>query len=255
MTNNNQAEMAGKVVLVTGASGGFGAEIAREFGRKGATVAVNYLSNQANAESVVNDIEQLGGKGIAVQGDLQQQDSVDAMLAAVSEQVGDIDILVLNYGPPAFWTRFVDQEQAALEEKILAELRSFFITAKTVSNQMVERGRGTIVGLSSVLARNTTEGFSAHAMAKSSVEAMLRAMALELAPAGIRVNTVSPSLSVTPGSSWVPQEGVDGTVEHTPLGRLCQPEDVAKVVAMVASDDAGFMCGAYVPVNGGLLMG
>jgi 3-oxoacyl-[acyl-carrier protein] reductase len=247
--------LSGKVALVTGASDGIGAAIARELGRNGATVAVNYLSNKAQAERVVADIRHNGGNGLAVQSNVQQQDSVHNMLEEVGEKLGAIDVLVLSYGPPAFWTRFVDQEQDAFEEKLLAEIRSFFIVGKAVAADMAARGSGCIIGLSSVLARNTSEGFSAHAIAKSGVEAMLRSMALELAPAGVRVNTVAPSLSQTPGSSWVPDEGVEQTIAHTPLGRLCTPEDVAKAVVMVASDDAEFICGAYMPVNGGLLLG
>lgn len=118
---------------------------------------------------------------------------------------------------------------------------------------MVTRGRGSIVGISSVLARKPTEGFTTHAVAKSAVEAMLRGMALELAPLGIRVNTIAPSLTLTPGSSWVPDEAIQQTLAETPVGRLCTVEDVARAVAMVASDDADFIAGAYLAVNGAML--
>ena len=245
----------GKVALVTGAGAGIGAAVALELGRRGAAVAVNYLSNRAQAETVVAEIEKSGGRALAVQGDVQQQDSVTMMVDRVEQELGAIDTLVLCAAPPAFWSHFIDQPLATFEEKLLAETRSFFITAQRVANDMAKRGSGCIIGLSSVLARKTSEGFATHAIAKSAVEAMLRSMALELAPAGVRVNTVAPSLTRTPGSSWVPEQAIEQTITETPLGRLCTPEDVAKVVAMVASDDAAFMTGACVPVNGGLLLG
>ena len=255
VANNSTLRLNGKIALVTGASAGIGAATALELGRCGAAVAINYLSNHEKAEAVVASIEQGGGRAIAIQGDIQKEDSVAAMLEVIRREFGVIDILVLSAAPPAFWTRFVDQQKDSFEEKLLAETRSFFVTAQLVARDMVERGSGTIIGLSSVLARKATEGFITHAVAKSAVEALLRGMALELAPAGVRVNTVAPSLTLTPGSSWVPEQGIEQTVAETPMGRLCTIEDVAKVVAMVASDDAAFISGAYIPVNGGMLMG
>lgn len=253
--SHSTKSLNGKVALVTGAGAGIGAAIALELGRCGATVAVNYLSNRAQAEAVVAEIERQGGQARAVQGDVQQHESAVAMVEEIGNELGSIDVLVLCAAPPAFWTRFIDQQQASFEEKLLAETRSFFITAQLVAKDMMKQGSGCIIGLSSVLARKTTEGFATHAVAKSAVEALLRNMALELTPAGVRVNTVAPSLTRTPGSSWVPQEGIEQTIADTPMGRLCTLEDVAKAVAMVASDDAAFMSGAYIPVNGGLLLG
>lgn len=248
------ANLCNKVALVTGAGAGIGAAIAQELGRCGATVAVNYSSNRERAESVVNDIEKSGGKALAVQGNVQEKDSVEQMLETIKRQLGAIDILVLSAAPPAYWTRFVDQQQDGLEDKLLAEMRSFFITARAVAGDMVERGSGSIVGLSSVKARQPTDGFSAQTVAKSAVEGLLRSMAQELTPSGVRVNIVAPSLTITPGTSWLPKQGIDQVVAHTPMNRLCSPEDVAKAVSMVASDDAGFISGAYIPVSGGMLL-
>lgn len=247
--------LGGKVALVTGASAGIGAAIAQELGRCGAKVAVNYNSNRKQAEAVVRDIEKSGGKALAVQGDVQEQDSVKLMLETIQRQLGAIDILVLSAAPPAYWTRFIDQQQDSFEEKLLAEVRSFFITARAVASDMVERGSGSIVGLSSVKARQPTDGFAAQTIAKSAVEGLLRSMAQELTPSGVRVNIVAPSLTITPGTSWLPKQGIEQIVAHTPMNRLCSPEDVAKAVSMVASDAAGFISGAYIPVSGGMLLG
>lgn len=245
----------GKVVLVTGAGAGIGAAIAEEMGSQGATVAINYLQNKTRAETIVSDIKANGGDAMAVQGDVQSEASVEAMITSIEQELGSIDILILNAAPPAFWSRIVEQPINIFEKKLLAEMRSFMITGSLVGKAMEQRGKGCIIGLSSVLAQKEVVGFGVHSMVKSAIEAMLRTMALELAPAGIRVNTIAPSLTQTPGSSWVPNEGIEQTITDTPLGRLCTPKDIAKTVAMIASDDASFITGACIPVNGGLQLG
>lgn len=247
--------LAGKIALVTGAGAGIGAAIAEELGRQGAAVAVNYKQNISRAEKVVAKLRTAGGAAIAVRGDVENESSVKAMLETIAQELGPIDILVLSAAPPAFWSRIVDQPMDTFESKLLAELRSFMITGSLVGKAMEQRGAGCIIGISSVMGRKTVEGFGVHSMVKAAVEAMLRTMALELAQAGIRVNTVAPSLTNTPGSSWVTDEGIEQTIADTPLGRLCAPEDIAKAVAMIASDNADFITGAYIPVNGGSLFG
>jgi 3-oxoacyl-[acyl-carrier protein] reductase len=242
----------GQIALVTGASAGIGAAIAEELGRQGATVAVNYVQNKARAEAVSANIKTSGGDALAIQGDVTIEASVEAMLKTIEQELGPIDILVLCAAPPAFWSRIVDQSLDTFEKKLLAEMRSFVITGSLVGKAMEQRGKGCIIGLSSVMGRKTIEGFGAHSMVKSAIEAMMKTMALELAPAGIRVNTIAPSLTQTPGSSWVPDEAIEQTIADTPLGRLCSPEDIAKAVAMIASDGASFITGAYIPLNGGL---
>ncbi len=249
-----EQKLTGKVALVTGAGIGFGADIASELARCGATVAINYRDNRQRAEALVADITAQGGKARAFQADVTQQDAVAAMLTKIDSELGAIDVLVLNAGPPAYWAPFVDDQQETFETKLLSELRGFITPARLVAKQMLQQGSGTIIGLSSIMARNPTPGFGAHAVVKSAIEAQLRNMAVELAPAGIRVNTVAPSLSRTPGSSWVDEEVYQQAAAAAPLGRLCRGEDVAKVVAMLASDDAAFICGANIPVNGGLLI-
>jgi NAD(P)-dependent dehydrogenase (short-subunit alcohol dehydrogenase family) len=117
----------GKIVLVTGASAGIGAAIAQEFGQQGATVAVNYLNNRSSAEGVAAYIKASGGNAIAVQGDVTNEASVKAMLKTIEQELGSIDILVLCAGPPAFWSRIVDQPLDTFEEKLLFEMRSFMI--------------------------------------------------------------------------------------------------------------------------------
>lgn len=241
-----------KVALITGASQGIGAEAAKLLAANGASVIVNYHSNQAAADSVIADIVRAGGKAVAIQGDVQNETSTRQMIEQAEARFGSVDILILNAAPPASWQLFADLSQEELETKLLTEVRGYFIPAKIVANRMIAAKSGCIIGLSSALARSPAPGFSAHTITKSAIEGMLKAMALELAPHGIRVNTVAPSLTVTPGSSWVPQEGVEETIANTPMGRLCSLQDIASAILMMASDDASFITGACLPVSGGM---
>jgi len=244
--------LTGKVALITGASQGVGAETAKLLAGNGASVIVNYHRNQVAADLIVEDIVRTGGKAVAIRGDVQNEESTRQMVEQAVANFGQIDILVLNAAPPASWQLFTELSQEELETKLLTEVRGYFIPAKIVANQMIATKSGCIIGLSSVLARSPAPGFSAHTTTKSAIEGLLKAMALELAPHGIRVNVVAPSLTVTPGSSWVPQEGVEDTIAHTPMGRLCSLQDIASAVLMIASDDASFITGACLPVDGGM---
>lgn len=244
--------LTGKTALITGASQGIGAETAKLLGSNGATVIVNYHSNQAAAELVVDEIVSAGGNAVAIRGDVQNETSTRQMVDQVIAQFGSIDILVLNAAPPASWKLFTELSQEELENKLLTEVRGYFIPAKIVANLMITAKSGCIIGLSSVLAKMPAQGFSAHTTTKAAIEGMLKAMALELAPHGIRVNLVAPSLTVTPGSSWVPKQGIDETIQHTPMGRLCRLQEIASAILMLASDDASFITGACLPVNGGM---
>lgn len=244
--------LRGKVALVTGASQGIGAETAKTLGLHGASVVVNYHTNSVAAEAVVAEIISAGGKAVALQADVQDERSMQNMVEQITATYGTINILVLNAAPPASWQLFSDLEAEELETKLLTEVRGYFIPAKSVVKLMIKAKSGCIVGLSSALAQSPSPGFSAHTTTKSAIEGMFRAMALELAPQGIRVNIVAPSLTVTPGSSWVPQEGIDETIKNTPMGRLCSPQDIASAVLMMASEDAGFITGACLPVDGGM---
>ncbi|MCP5214590.1 MAG: SDR family oxidoreductase [Pseudomonadales bacterium] len=244
--------LTGKVALITGASQGIGAETAKLLAGNGASVIVNYHRNQAAADSVVEEIVRAGGKAEAICSDVQNEAATRQMVEQAVAKFGSIDILVLNAAPPASWQLFTELSLEELETKLLTEVRGYFIPAKIVAKLMIAAKSGCIIGLSSVLAKSPAPGFSAHTTAKSAIEGLLKAMALELAPHGIRVNVVAPSLTVTPGSSWVPQEGVEETVAHTPMGRLCSLQEIASAILMMASDDASFITGACLPVDGGM---
>jgi 3-oxoacyl-[acyl-carrier protein] reductase len=246
--------MKDRVVLVTGASRGIGAATANLLGEHGAAVAVNYFKSEQPAREVVTAIESSGARAVAVRADVRDRDQVEAMVDEVANTLGPIDTLVLNASIQFPMVPFLEYPWEAFEAKLMGELGAAFFCSRAVVPSMVERGEGCIIAVSSGLSRHTAPGFCAHSTAKSGLDAFARSLAMELGPHGIRVNTVAPGLTITDATAGLPQVQKDAIANATPLGRNALPEDVAGAILMVASDQAGFVNGAYVPVSGGNLM-
>ncbi len=246
--------MKNRVVLVTGASRGIGAATAKLLAAHGAAVAVNYVKNEQAAQAVVNDIKDAGGSAVAVQADVRDQGEVEGMVGWVSDELGFIDTLVNNASIEFPVAPFMEYPWEAFHDKLVGELGAAFFCCRAVAPAMIEQGRGCIIAVSSGLSRHPGHGFCAHSTAKSGLDAFVRALALELGPHGIRVNTVSPGLTITDATSFLPQEAKDASARATPLGRNAEAEDIAGVILAMAADTTGFMTGAYLPVSGGSLM-
>ncbi len=247
-------KLKGKTALVTGASRGIGAATAKLLARHGAAVAVNFMNSKDAAEAVVRSILDSGGKTIAIQADVRESAPVKNMVAETVRQLGPIDILVLNAGATVPWKPFVDLSQEEFETKVLGETRGFFLPAKAVVPEMIRRRQGCIVGVSSGLSRHPGYGFSAHTTAKSGVDGLMKSLAFELGPFGIRVNTVAPGLTLTDATAWLPKEQVEAIAKNTPLRRVGKPEDIAGAILMMVSEESAFITGAYIPAGGGTLM-
>ncbi|UCD17224.1 MAG: SDR family oxidoreductase [Candidatus Zixiibacteriota bacterium] len=246
--------LEGKVALVTGASRGIGAATAKLLAGHGAAVGVNYARSEQAAKAVVDGIVSAGGKAIMVQADVRARDMVASMVKTIGDRLGPIDILVLNAGAKVPLKFFMDMSYGEFENKVMGELAGFFHPLQEVIPGMIQRGKGCIIGISSGLSRYPGLKFSAHTTAKSGVDGLMKSLALELGPHGIRVNTVAPGLTITDATSWMPKEQMDAVGKATPLGRVALPEDVAGVVLALVSEAAGFVSGAYVPVSGGQQM-
>lgn len=241
--------LAGNVALVTGASRGIGAAVARTLAAQGAAVAVNYHHSEAAALAVVAGIRAAGGRAVAVKGDARDRAQVEAMAAAVKAELGPIGILVLNASVTFPMKGFLEYPWDAFEAKLMGEMGAAFHGCRAVVPQMLELKGGSIVAITSGLARNPGWGFCAHSAAKAALEGFVRALAFELGPMGIRVNAVAPGLTLTDATAQLPEKHKQAAAEHTPLRRNGLAQDVAEAVAGILQ--AGFVTGATLPVNGG----
>lgn len=243
-------QLSGKTALVTGASRGIGAAIARALAAEGCAVAVNFHRSEAPAVAVVEEILHTGGRAIAVQADARQAADLQAMAERVRIELGPIDVLVLNASIGFPVKGFLEYPWEAFESKLLGELGAAFHAARAVLPQMLERRSGHIVAISSGLARVPGFGFCAHSAAKAGLEGLVRALAFELGPMGIQVNAVAPGLTLTDATAFLPDTHKQATATHTPLRRNGLPEDMAEAVLGVLR--TGFVTGITVPVNGGI---
>jgi 3-oxoacyl-[acyl-carrier protein] reductase len=243
-----------RVALVTGGSRGIGAASAKLLAANHAAVAVNFHSSEAAARQVADEITRAGGRAIAVQADVRVASQVTAMVEEVERKLGPVDILVSNAAIGFSTKPFIEQTWDEFSAKLNGELQAAFNCIQAVVPSMRARHSGSIIAISSTLSRHAGPGFSAHSTAKSGLDGLVRALALELGPLGIRVNVVAPGLTETDATAGLPDQVKQYTVRSTPLGRIGQPEDVAGAVLMLASDQARFVTGTYVPVNGGAFM-
>jgi 3-oxoacyl-[acyl-carrier protein] reductase len=241
--------LTGNVALVTGASRGIGAAVAKALAAEGAAVAVNYFGSEAAAAAVVEQIEEAGGRALAVRADARDKAQVEAMVAQVKAELGPIGILVLNASIGFPMTGVLEYPWAAFEAKLMGELGAAFHGCRAVVPQMLERKGGAIVAISSGLARNPGWGFCAHSAAKAGLEGFARALAFELGPMGIRVNIVAPGLTLTDATANIPDKHKQAAAQQAPLRRNGQAFDVAEAVVGILR--SGFVTGVTIPVNGG----
>lgn len=239
-----------KVVIVTGASRGIGKEIALLFGEKGATVIVNYVHAEKAALEVVLQIESMGATGIAVQCDVSDDKSVQAMMEQIHNTFGQIDILINNAGIVVdlpLKERTAEQFRRTLEVNVLGT----FICAKYASDYMMQRGSGAIVNISSTNGINSLSPESIdYDVSKAGVINLTKNLAAEFAP-NIRVNSVAPGWVNTDMNKELDPDFVSGETEKIALNRFATPVEIAKVVLFLASDDASYITGTTVVVDGG----
>ena len=247
------ADLTGKVAVVTGASKGIGAAIANALAAAGAAVVVNYAGAMEAASRVVADIVGKGGRAIAVQGDVSKVADVSRLFAETKAAFGTIDILINNAGIGGF---------SPLEGVTEEDYRRLFdtnvlgaiLTTKEALAHFGPNG-GSVINIGSFASVRPTPGSAVYAATKGAIETLTRALAAELGGRRIRVNTLAPGpvdTEATRGAGLIGSEFEKQIVAGTPLGRLGQPDDVARVAVFLACDEAGWVTGAFIPASGGL---
>jgi NAD(P)-dependent dehydrogenase (short-subunit alcohol dehydrogenase family) len=247
-----EQRFAGKVVVVTGGAAGIGEAIARRFAAEGGSVVIADL-NGARAQETADKIKADGDVAIAVACDVGSSEQVDAMVSRAEQELGPVDVLVNNAGDVTVQKHFLTTDEAWWDHFIRTNLTSHYLCSRRVATSMVKRGSGSIINMSSGGATRAHRGMVAYDASKGGVEAFTRALALELAPYGVRVNALVPGLIATHPGHLEPAAKAhrDGTV---PLGRGGSAEDLAGPAVFLASDDAAYVTGACLVVDGGVLV-
>lgn len=246
-----------KCAVVTGAARGIGRAVALRFAGDGARVVVNYLVNRDKAEAVAEEIRGGGGEAAAIQADVRERADAERLVAEAIGAFGHVDIMVSNAGI-VIDKAFVDSDEDDWALAIETNLKGFFNVARAVLPHMIERGWGRIIATASIITEVADFGgnrFSVCAASKGGIVSLMRPMAAEVAARGVTVNAVSPGYIATEMMSEVDAEGREAALRLVPMRRYGRPEDIAAAMAFLASDDAAYITGQTLRVNGGMSMG
>lgn len=241
----------GKIAIVTGASRGIGKAIALKLGALGASVAVNYVSDEAAAGSVVAVIKKARGRAIAIQADMRQSDEVRSLFERTITEFGGVDILVNNAGVRLF-KPIVDITEAEFDNIFAVNVKGVFLACQMAAQKLADGGR--IINISSSVTRALLPNYGGYAATKGAVDQITRVLAKELGPRGITVNAISPGPTDTElFRKGKTQDQIDGFASETALGRIGTPAEIADAVALLVSGEAGWISGQNVYVNGGFI--
>lgn len=245
--------LSGKTAIITGASRGIGAEIARKMAQAGAKIVVNYSGSQAKAEAVVEEIKNNGGEAIAVKANVADAEAVKAMVEQTMQTFGSVDILVNNAGITRdnLMMRMKDDEW---DDVINTNLKGVFICTKAVTRQMMKQRSGRIVNIASIVGVMGNAGQANYVAAKAGVIGLTKTTARELASRNITANAVAPGFITTDMTDQLGEDIQKTMLAQIPLGRFGKPEEVAKAALFLASDDSSYMTGQTLHLDGGMVM-
>ncbi|HJV22368.1 MAG TPA: SDR family oxidoreductase [Holophagaceae bacterium] len=249
------ADRRPRVALVSGGAGGIGRAVCLRLAREGFAVAVNYASSRDRAEAVVAEIEAAGGRALAVQGDVSTEEGAAKVVRETLRAFGGVGVLVHNASPRIHPKPFPTTAWNDLQRHLDVQVRGAFLLAQACLPGMVEQRHGRIIHITSqVVDGPPVQGWTAYVVAKAALAALARQLAVEFGPSGITVNCVAPGMTETALIGDIPEKAQLMAARQTPLRRLAQPADVAAAVAHLASDDAAYVTGQTLAVNGGAFM-
>ena len=243
-------KLTGKVAVVTGASKGIGAGIAKALGREGASVVVNYASDKDGAERVVEAITGAGGKAVAVGGSVAKSAEVEALFAEAKKQYGKVDVLVNNAGVYGF-SPLEQLSEDEITRQFGVNVTGLLLASKAALPLFSAEG-GSIINIGSVVSEMTPAGMVIYNGTKGALDAITRTLATELGAKKIRVNAVNPGPVKTEGTANFPPEAFEAMRQRTPAGRIGEPDDIADVVTFLASDESRWINGSLLQAAGGM---
>ena len=250
-------KLEGKIAIVTGSTRGIGKAVALRFAKEGARVTVNGVINRDKAEAVVAEIGREGGEALAVMADVSRRDQAERLVAETIDRFGQVDILVTNAGI-VIDKPFVESTQEDWTRSLEINLHGFFNVSQAVLPHMIERRYGRLIATGSCITEIADLGgnqYSVCTASKGGITMMLRPMAAEMARLGITVNAVSPGYIATEMLGEIDAEGLEAALRLVPMRRYGKPDEIAAAMAFLASDDAAYITGQTLRVNGGLSMG
>lgn len=248
------SKLTGKVAVVTGASKGIGAGIAKSLAREGASVVVNYSSDKTGADNTVAAITKAGGKAIAVQGSVSKSADVQRLFSETTKAFGNIDILVNNAGVYAF-APLAEIKEDEFRRQFDTNVLGVLLVTQEAAKHFNPKG-GSVFNIGSVANRVNSAGTAVYSATKAALDSITQTLSKELGPQGIRVNAVNPGPVVTEGFEAMglsaEHEFIAGFIKQTPLGRIGQPDDIGDAVTALAGDDARWITGQIILTSGGL---
>lgn len=245
--------LEGKTALVTGASRGIGRAIALELARQGANVAVNYAGSEDKAQSVVEEIRQMGVQSFKIQANVADEQETKVMVKEVISEFDSLDILVNNAGINRD-NLLMRMKEDEFDQVIDTNLKGVFQCTKAVSRQMMKQKGGRIINVSSIVGVSGNAGQANYTAAKAGVIGLTKSTAKEFASRNILVNAVAPGFISTDMTDELTEEQKEGMLSMIPLEKLGEPEDVARVVRFLASEDAKYITGQTIHIDGGMVM-
>ena len=242
-----------RVALVTGAGRGIGRAIAIELAKDGCAVAVNYNKSSAAAEKVVKEIELLGGMAMSIKADVSCYEEVKEMFRAIENKLGAVEVLVCNAGITKD-NLLIRMKVEEWEDVISANLTSVFYCTKEAVRPMLKARSGRIIVISSVTGLIGNPGQCNYSAAKAGVTGFVKSLAREIGSRGVTVNAIAPGYIATDMTSVIPEDAKNAMLQNVPLGREGRPEDIAKAVSFLASEEAAYIHGQVLAVDGGMTM-